>query len=86
MLVSRQPGWPGTEMTVHWKVAYEGKSVRPVYGRSGDTLSNKVQPNLLFDYKRETFDAKRAAPPDPRQRVASLRPASMRSTAVRPLV
>ena len=44
-----------------------------------------MQPNLLFDYKRETGDMKRAAPPESRQRVASLRSVSMCSITVRPL-
>ncbi|AXK63638.1 hypothetical protein DCN14_14020 [Burkholderia sp. IDO3] len=30
MLASRQPGRPGTEMTVHGKAAYEEKTVRSV--------------------------------------------------------
>lgn len=63
---------------LHTKGSRSGQSS----SRSGETLSNKVQPNLLFDYKRERCAAKQTAPPDSRQRVASWQSGSRDSAGV----
>lgn len=81
MLASRQPGRPGTEMTVHGKAAYEEKTVRSVYRPLGDTLSNKVQRNLLFDYGDDSGDTELATRPARCQCDASSTPASRNATA-----